>query len=178
MRQHLSILSAFLLSQFSLVSCGSITNKSPEPRIYKIEFARCSSYGPTPFEAFSIDSSRLIQYHGVAFVEKYGYFKGEIAGTDWEKLESRCLTLLDFKSDTCWNLQDAQALQLIIYSTKGVQHFYGESECLPDSLVQFCQMLMKLPEQVSLTETSSFSIETSLEKSYEGLPRDPNKEVP
>lgn len=167
----------FVLGSIMLIACDYTSNSTKhQNKIYKIEFARCSTYGPSPFEAFSIDSTLSLKYHGVAFVDKYGYFEGKITISNWEALEKKCMSLLQLNSDTCWDVSDSEALQLIIYSNNGVQYFYGESQCLPNSLVRFCEWIKTMRGQTSLSETNEFSLETRLEKSYKGLPRDTNAE--
>lgn len=164
----------FFVCAFIHFACSNSPVEENQDVIYRVEFARASTCWPSPYEAMSMDSSMTAQYHGVAFVDTYGYHNANFTLGVWQTLQYKCKPLLRLKSDTCWNSQDAEKLELIIYSNRGVQHFSGESHCLDDSISLFCNWLVGQQKYLEFEPTSEFTLETRAQNSYDGLPRDPN----
>lgn len=162
-----------ILCSILFIGCTSQKSEQPIDEVYRIVIANASSCWPSPYEVMSIDTSLTLQYHGVAFVDDYGCHKGAITSTTWQILRDSCATLLNIPSDTCWNAEDARIVEVIIYSSKGVQRFYGESSCLHDNIVSFYNRLWRIKEVTSLQRTDTFDLETSAQSDYDGFPLDP-----
>jgi hypothetical protein len=156
------------------INCKESQEESQRAKVYRIVIARASSCWPGPYEAMSIDTNLTMQYQGVAFVSKYGCYKGTISSTTWQILRDTCSTLLNVGSDTCWNTEDARIVEMIVYSSNGVQHFYGERSCLPGDVVNLYDWLWRICGQTSSEKTDEFTLETGAQLSYDGFPRDAN----
>lgn len=147
-----------------LLSCGKKTEVANDNSIYRVVFAQAPSYVPVnPAEAFSIDSSLSIKYHGVKNVPRIGHFQSTVSKELWNEINSRFSILLNTPSDSCWSTSDLQILELIVYTKNGVRHYRGERNCLPDSVMHLCTWIQSVAENTLMAESDEFEIETRTE---------------
>lgn len=154
-------------------SCKDSTAVTKSKDLYAITIARASTYGPSAYESMSLDSSGNLRYHGVAFVKEYGFHTGKISSTTWGIISDSCRKLLNLKSDTCWETSDANLIEIIIHDKNGVRKFRGEHNCLPVEVVSVFNLLWRIKDKTKLSPSNEFSLETTAQNSYRGLPKDP-----
>jgi hypothetical protein len=153
--------------------CNYTTTSKNSKDLYSITVARGSSYGPNAYESMRLDSSCSLSYHGVAFVNEYGFHKGKISSTAWDIISDSCKKSQNIKSDTCWETSDATLIEIIIHDKNGVRRFRGEHNCLPVELVSIFDLLWRVKDKTKLFRSNEFSLETTAQNSYRGLPKDP-----
>jgi hypothetical protein len=164
MKTRIIILIVLIISAFSCADRNEKPKRQNE--IHKINFATGGCYGHCPIQAFSIDSSLNIKYHGIKYTDNNGYFVGSVSQSFWDTLNSKLEHIKYKQLDTLYRYSvDDLSTIISIYYKDGTKKIRGQSASLPDSVMMIYNWLMGLVKQFNLKQTNdTVQFESFLQK--------------
>lgn len=134
--------------------------------IKRVVFGTGGCYGNCPIQAFEIDSSLTIKYHGVKFTDSVGFFLGNITTAFWDTLNFKFEKINYKQLDSSYEHSvDDLSTEVFIYYSNKIKHIHGQCESLPDSIMEVYQWLMTEIKYLKMQPTKdSFIFPTIVEK--------------
>jgi hypothetical protein len=141
----------------ALFSCSQPVAEQNENSIYRIVMAQHGSFNPTaPADIFSIDSSLIVNYHGIENVRDSGHFMGQITIQVWRAIQKtlREMKYKEFEILYPYKpISDGHLYEIHIYHDSGEVHC--ETHSLPLLMDNMFDWIRTIALQSDLKKTNN-----------------------